>query len=241
MSIRPFRLPHESNEFVQPPDPRVALADSFRVLWRWRLSFVLSFTLVCALGFVFFTLMPRQFTARAVMIVGFSRQSQFGGDLPQYSHRPDPDIDGAIERATLPQAMIEVSRILKLGDQLPQVSPHSDQAVAEYLKRVVKAERIGHSNLIAIQFAANSPTLAAEVVNSIIHLAASGGNTLIQMTLAEQASFDLPRLAVLSPAETPLEPSFPNNALFAIATLFAAMCCSFSTVLLRHYFARKVS
>jgi uncharacterized protein involved in exopolysaccharide biosynthesis len=228
-----------------PPDPRASLDRALRLIWRWRWSFSLVFALICALGICYLEFAPKQYTARATLMVGFRRS-----ELATAERTPSlvgPDIDGAIEIMTLPVTLIEVSSQLDLVSKQEfqrllhgPVGSNPVEIIAFYLGKKVRIERVGHSNFVSVSYSSGDPSLSAAVVNQIANDSASG-HVLRHMSLAEQSNFDMPETAVMSAAIVPFEASSPVIPMVVAATLVLAVSAATTTILLEdYYWSRRI-
>jgi uncharacterized protein involved in exopolysaccharide biosynthesis len=242
LSHRPPRSERglEQNLSLLPSDPRASLDWALRLVWRWRWSFFLVFAFVCALGTCYLEYAPKQYTARATLMVGFRRS-----ELTTAERTPSlvgPDIDGAIEIMILPVTLIEVSAQLDLVSK-PEfqrllhgsVVSKPVEVIAFYLGKKVKIERVGHSNFVSISYSSGDPSLAAAVVNQIANDSASD-RILRRMSLAQQSNFDMPETAVMSAAIVPFEASWPVIPMVVATTLVLAVSAATTTVLFEDYY-----
>jgi len=232
-----------------PPDTRASFDRGIRLLWRWKVYFFLVFVFMCGLGATYLIRAPRLYTARAITAVGYQvpELTTTLDRLPQ-----ETDVDGAIAMATTPDLLLaagkqlkitvpsHVSLLVRLGllQSTPQPADASQDQLVTYLRKHLAVQRIGHANFVSVTFTDPDPKLAADVVNAIT----MRGATMpfpSQMTTAERAGFNLPKIVVVSAAMVPSEPSSPNTLVVLIATIVMATCAATTVVLLRDYYASR--
>ncbi|MBL6456670.1 AAA family ATPase [Belnapia sp. T6] len=248
-----------------PPDPRAVLGQVLRLLWRQRWAVLLGFLPVLALGLVTLLVLPERYTAQATMIVGVRQPQLATPEQLRDPARVEPDTDGAIELIRSPATLKAVAARLglvgptpeaapppggltamrrRIGHWLgrepqgePRAAPAADPAdlAAGQLRRGLKVERIGRSNLVSVGFSAADPVQAAAVANALASFAATDEGFLGHMSLADQARYQIVGLSVIATATPPMAPASPNGVVIIAATLVCAAGAGFTAALLRDY------
>ena len=226
-----------------PPDPRASLDRTLRLVWRWRGTFLDTFSIMCGLGVAYLAYAPKQYTASATLMVGFRKPELVSADrAPPFG---GPDVDGAIEVMKLPTILQEVSKQLDLASHPSfrrviegPAAARPDEAIAFYLGKKLSIERIGHSNFVSVTYTSVDPNVAAAVVNQVATDSA-GEHVLRQLSLAERTEFEVPKITVVSAADVPFEPSWPKTVVWLAVTLTAALSVAGTTILLRDYYAMQ--
>jgi uncharacterized protein involved in exopolysaccharide biosynthesis len=118
-------------------------------------------------------------------------------------------------------------------------SASSTEITVGTLQRHLKAERLGRSALVSIDYMAGDGALAAKIANAVANNVAVDDAFRSQLTMSEWAGFELLKTLMVSPAMAPLEPSSPDIRIIAAATLLVGVGAAFSAVLIREYQASR--
>ncbi len=121
------------------------------------------------------------------------------------------------------------------GEARAAVAADPADMAAARLRRGLKVERIGRSNLVSLGFNAPDPVMAAAVANELANFAATDDGFLGRMTLVDQARYQIVGMSVISAATPPTAPASPNGVVIIVATLVCAAGAALTAALLREY------
>jgi capsular polysaccharide biosynthesis protein len=230
------------------------------MIWRWRLRFLVVFGIVALFGCLSLLVLPMQYRAQALVMVGWRETNPLAGQqVVREPREQELDVDGEIQLLTSPPSLTRVVVELKLDDRpefqsragggilsrlrwvfrRERASATPTEIVVRILQTHLKAERLGRSALISIGYTAGDATVAAEIANAVARNAAVDDAFLSQLTMSERAGFELLKTWIVSPAIAPFEPSSPDIRIIAVATLLVGLGAAFSAVLLREYHASR--
>ena len=120
----------------------------------------------------------------------------------------------------------------------PRFQAAADAGAAR-LRGGFRIERVGRSTLVSVSFTSSDPTLAAQAANALAAFSANDETFLSRMSLAERSGFQIMKTSVTSAAAVPEEPSSPNAALIAGASLLVALGAALTAVLFGEYRAQQ--
>jgi capsular exopolysaccharide synthesis family protein len=249
-----------------PPDPRRSLDHALHTIWRRRWYFLAVFGAVAMVGVLVLLVLPLQYTAQAIIMVGAREANPLMGEQTVREPRQaELDIDGEIQLITSPAALRRVVHELKLeqrrefehalhgdgtglavrlrsalfGNSGGAAKPDPADIIARELSGHLKLERVGRSALVNVAYTAAEPAFAAEIANAVAGNTAVDEAFVTRLTVTEQAGFDLLRAWVVSPATVPAAPSSPNVLVVGLAAVVAGLGAAFSVVLLLEYYANR--
>jgi len=165
---------------VQQQQQSLSILDLLTIFFKHKWKIIISFVLVAGITCLIATQVPRQFMAKAVVMVKFGREfmpvSEVGGEVRQPILNQEAILNTEIELLTgtdLTEKVVDAVGVNELYPELEKkpLPPDWRREVAIInFRRSLNVNAVKGSNLIEVHFQNENPAVSAQVVNTLVDM-----------------------------------------------------------------------